>query len=138
MQGRCSAQHGLNKLTVARDGFDWGGEELRNLIARLLNEHADKTHRALLGRIAAVLHEPLELPEGCPPLGERIIGAIDMLYRERKSARDGEYEAIALVHAWAPVVRAALRAAQCGTEALADVRVAVDALTDEQREAAEP
>lgn len=35
--------HGFNKLTVADDGFDWGGEELRATIARLLNEEAGRT-----------------------------------------------------------------------------------------------
>src|SRR5258706_15047570 len=43
MQGRCSRQHGLNKLTVKTAGFDWGGGALSQLNARVLNEHTGET-----------------------------------------------------------------------------------------------
>jgi hypothetical protein len=42
MQGQHSRLHGLNRLTVEKDGFDVHGAELRELTARLLNEHAER------------------------------------------------------------------------------------------------
>ncbi len=152
MQGRCSRQHGLNKLTVKTAGFDWGGEALRELIARLLNEHTEKTRaeQSAVERLAAMLHEPLVLPPECPSLGERLIGAIDMLHRELHALKESEYELIVLQRAWAPVVRAAItQAASAGTpgrftrspeweQRCTETADAADALTAEQREDAEP
>jgi hypothetical protein len=141
MQRRCSQPHGLNKLTVRPDGFDWGGEEMRTLIAKLLNEHAEKTRaeRSAVERLAGMLHEPLVLPPECPPLGERLIGAIDMLYREIHSLKESECDLLLLQRAWAPVVRAALAWRRTRErEVFPELADSVDGLTDEQREAAEP
>jgi hypothetical protein len=41
MQGRFSWQHGYNRLTVGKDGFDKDGEQFRQLTARILNERID-------------------------------------------------------------------------------------------------
>jgi hypothetical protein len=140
MQGRHSARHGLNKLTVRPESFDWGGAELRALIAKLLNEHAEKTRaESAVERLASMLHEPLVLPPGYPSLGERLIGAVDMLYREIHSLKAGECDLLLLQRAWAPVVRAALAWRKTRErEVFPELADSVDALTGEQREAAEP
>lgn len=42
-QGRSNCWHGLNKLSATNeDAFDWGGEELRDRIAELLNKYGLK------------------------------------------------------------------------------------------------
>lgn len=66
----------------------------------------------LVERVVRLLCEPMELPDGCPSLGDRVVGAIETLYRERADARSGEYEAVALLRAWSPVIRAALAQAE--------------------------
>lgn len=42
-QGRAMCRHGLNKLSATNeDAFDWGGQELRDRIAELLNKYGLK------------------------------------------------------------------------------------------------
>lgn len=48
--------------------------------------------RADIAPIARAVFEPLALHDGCPPLGERIVGAIEQLYQERADARSSAHE----------------------------------------------
>lgn len=103
---------------------------------------------ALVERIACMLYEPRAAQDDCPPLGERLIEAIDRLLRRVHALEKSEDELRMLRADWAPVVNAAVLqslslAATEGDHAewqrrCADTERAARMLTKAQQQAAEP
>jgi len=111
------------------------------------------SEEALIERIACMLYEPRGTPDDCPPLGERLIEAVDRLLRRVHALEKSEDELRMLRAAWAPVVHAAALQAlsrppsvrvvhtpitEDHARCCADTERAALALTGDQRVEAEP